>query len=113
MKLHQYFLYIVTNPTKTVLYVGIANNLPQRITEHYLSRSSQKTFAGRYYCYNLIYFEMGKYVEDIIRREKEIKGWTRKKKEILIESENPEWRFLNEDIMEWPPGKDAMKRSDV
>jgi putative endonuclease len=48
-----------------------------------------------------------KYVKDAIRREKEIKGWIRKKKEQLIESENPE-RFLNSDIMTRPPEKDAI-----
>jgi putative endonuclease len=48
MRYYNYFVYIVTNPTKTVLYTGITNNLPQRITEHYLNKDSIKTFAGRY-----------------------------------------------------------------
>lgn len=103
MSYHQYFVYIVTNPTKTVLYTGVTNNLSARIIEHYANRGKKKTFTGRYNCFNLLYFEKGKYIEDLIKREKEIKGWTRKKKEQLIETENPTWRFLNNDIMEWPP----------
>jgi len=103
--------YILTNPTKTVLYIGVTNNLPQRITEHYLNRGLQATFAGRYNCFNLLYFETFNNPTDAIAREKEIKGWARKKKEILIESENPDWKFLNSEIMGWPPHKDAATRS--
>ena len=100
---HEYFVYITTNLNRKVLYVGMSNNLPQRITEHYLNRGNPKTFPGKYYCYNLIYFETFDYVVDAITREKEIKGWSRKKKEALIATMNPDWIFLNTEIMEWPP----------
>jgi predicted GIY-YIG superfamily endonuclease len=50
-----------------------------------------------------IWFERYQYVMHAIEREKEIKGWIRTKKNQLIEQENPNWRFLNTDIMEWPP----------
>jgi putative endonuclease len=50
------------------------------------------------------------FVKEAIRREKEIKGWMRKKKEQLVDSVNPEWRFLNADIMTWPPDEDAVSR---
>ena len=93
---------MITNYKKTVLYVGVTNDLIQRIKEHYLNRGDSKTFAGKYYCHFLLYFEKGKYIDRAIAREKEIKGWTRKKKEELIKSGNPEWKFLNEDIMQWP-----------
>jgi putative endonuclease len=109
MKHHQYFVYIVTNESKKVLYVGVTNNLPQRIKEHYLNKDKQDTFAGKYNCHYLLYFESFKYIDKAIEREKEIKGWTRKRKDALIASENAEWRFLNTDIFEqWPPSKDEI-----
>ena len=103
MKHHNYFVYIVTNLKKTVLYTGVTNNLEQRLSEHYFNRNSDETFAGKYKCHNLIFFERYQYVDKAIEREKQIKGWTRKKKEVLIVEDNPEWKFLNEDVMEWPP----------
>ncbi|MDL5049925.1 GIY-YIG nuclease family protein [Oscillatoria amoena NRMC-F 0135] len=104
MKQHNYFVYIVTNPGKSVLYTGITNNLCQRITEHYLNRGKQKTFAGRYYCYILIYHEQFLHVHEAIKREKEIKGWLRLKKLQLVSNTNPYFKSLNKDIMpDWPP----------
>jgi len=95
------------------LFFGVTNNLPQRITEHYLNRDKQDSFAGKYKCYNLLYWESFKYIDKAIQREKVIKGWTRKKKEFLITSENPEWRFLNTDVFEqWPPSIDAFMRGN-
>ena len=55
--LTNYFVYITTNPKKTSLYTGFTNNLQRRMREHFLNRGKSKTFAGRYYCYNLVYFE--------------------------------------------------------
>ena len=103
MKIHQYYIYIVTNSTKTVLYIGVTNNLERRLTEHYFNSGKQRTFTGKYNCYNLIYSENFQWVEDAIDRETEIKGWSRKKKEYLIAHVNPEWKFLNNEIMKWPP----------
>jgi putative endonuclease len=98
MKDHNYFVYIITNPARTVLYVGVTNNLRRRIQEHYEQRGRQKTFAGRYFCFNLVYFERFSYPNHAISREKEIKKWRREKKDALINSFNPEWRFLNDEI---------------
>ena len=84
--------------------------MPQRLIEHYLNRGNPNSFAGKYHCYNLLYYENYKYVNDAIDREKKIKGWTRKKKEILVEEENPEWKFLNSTIMKWPPEEGAASR---
>ena len=61
-------------------------------------KNNKKTFAGKYNCYNLIYYEHFDYIQDAIDREKEIKGWTRKKKKALISSLNPDWRFLNDEL---------------
>lgn len=98
MKDHNYFVYITTNPHRTVLYTGITNDLKTRLIQHYENRGLPKTFAGRYYCYNLIYWERFQHVNDAIDREKEIKGWSRAKKEALINEWNPQWIFLNDDI---------------
>ena len=105
-KQHVYYVYIVTNPERTVLYTGVTNNLPQRLNEHWDNRGKPKTFAGKYYCYNLIYFEEFQYVNIAIAREKEIKGWRREKKIELINSMNPDWTFLNVQLCKsWPPKK--------
>ena len=98
MRSYNFYVYITTNPEKTVLYIGVTNNLDRRLYEHKENRGNNKTFAGKYYCYNLVYFEHFTHIEFAIRREKEIKKWRREKKDGLIASVNPEWRFLNDEI---------------
>jgi len=56
---------------------------------------ARRTFAGKYFCYYLIYYEYYSQIKWAIRREKQIKGLSRKKKEAIIGKFNPEWRFLN------------------
>ncbi|MBX3241156.1 MAG: GIY-YIG nuclease family protein [Chitinophagaceae bacterium] len=108
-----YYVYILTNFTRTVLYTGITNNLQQRIIEHYLMRGNQKIFTGRYNCFYLLYYEDFRYVNDAIAREKEIKGWSRAKKVALIQSFNVEMKFLNDELFdEWPP-KEMFHRKDL
>lgn len=75
-----YYVYILTNKIKSVLYIGMTNNLEQRINEHYIDRIDKKHFTGKYNCHFLIFYESYKYVNDAIAREKEIKGWLRIKK---------------------------------
>jgi len=99
-----YSVYIVTNKRKTVLYTGMTNDLEQRLVEHYLDRIASKTFAGKYNCHFLLFYEIYPDVRHAIIREKEIKGWTRRKKDDLITAFNPGWAFLNEELLgEWPP----------
>jgi len=101
---HEYYVYIVTNPERNVLYIGVTNNLAIRLMEHYANRGQFKTFAGRYYCYNLIYYKAFQYINSAIAREKEIKGWRRQKKLDLVKTMNPDWIFLNERFcIHWPP----------
>ena len=97
---YAFYVYITTNPDKSVLYTGMTNDLIRRLEEHYDSRGQSDKFAGKYHCYNLVYWEYHKYVSHAIEREKEIKGWRREKKISLIESLNPEWKFLNAEIQE-------------
>lgn len=99
-----YYVYILTNQNKTVLYTGVTNNLKQRVAEHYAQRGQEKTFTGRYHAHYLIYFEADKYIKNAIAREKEIKGWSREKKMELIGTMNSELNFLNEEVFgKWPP----------
>lgn len=96
MKHHNYYVYITTNPEKTVLYVGVTNDLDRRMEEHLEDNNGErKTFAGKYFCYYLIYYEYYAHIEWAIAREKQIKGMSRAKKEALIARFNPQWRFLN------------------
>lgn len=96
---HNYYTYNLTNSTKKVLYTGVTNDLKRRLSEHSKDAASDKrTFTGKYNCVFLIYWERFQYIQHAIAREKEIKGWNRKKKEDLIVSFNPSWRFLNSEV---------------
>jgi len=98
--LYRYFVYITTNENRTTIYIGITNNIQRRLSQHYFdSHNSKKSFAGKYNCFYLIYYEGFQDPKSAILREKEIKKWRRKKKEVLINALNPEWKFLNLEII--------------
>ncbi|QLG44879.1 GIY-YIG nuclease family protein [Costertonia aggregata] len=98
--LYSYFVYIVTNENKTALYIGMTNNIQRRLSQHYFdSKNAKKSFAGKYNCYYLLYYEGFESPETAIQREKEIKKWRRKKKNRLISDFNPEWEFLNNEVI--------------
>jgi putative endonuclease len=92
-----FYFYIITNKNKTVLYCGMTNNLSSRVKEHENAEGNYKRFTGRYNCHYLIYYEGSHFVQDAIRREKEVKKCSRIKKERLIDTLNPDRRFLNVD----------------
>ena len=89
------FVYILTNRTKSTLYIGVTNNLLRRILEHKNGDGSPNSFTKKYNYHNLIYFEEYSSPKEAIEREKEIKKWRREKKKKLIEMENPNWEILN------------------
>ena len=91
---NQYYVYIMTNKSGT-LYVGLSNNLKQRVQQH--KTELVEGFTKRYNINRLLYFEMFSDINSAIAREKTIKGWLRKKKIDLISSVNPNWRDLSED----------------
>ncbi len=95
---HNYYVYILTNKTKTVLYTGVTNNLKERLYYHRNPDPMSKAFTTKYKVYYLIYYEHFLDIDTAIAREKQIKGYSRKKKEKLIESFNPKWEFLNDKI---------------
>ncbi len=95
---HNYYTYILTNKSKTVLYIGVTNNLKLRLEYHKKPSESHNNFTTKYKCFYLIYYEHFQDINIAINREKELKGWRREKKEMLINSTNPDWGFLNETI---------------
>jgi len=90
-----YYVYIMTNHSKT-LYVGITSNLAKRVYEH--KNKFVEGFTKKYNITKLIYFEDTNDVNSAIEREKQIKGWLRKKKIALIESLNPDWKDLSAEL---------------
>jgi putative endonuclease len=88
-----YYVYIVTNKPWGVLYTGITSNLYVRIYQH-KKKLFKSSFTKRYNLDKLVYYEQYQYVQDAIRREKQIKGLIRLKKIRLIEKLNPKWEDL-------------------
>ena len=89
-----YYVYILTNWTNEVMYVGVTNNLERRFYEH-----KSRLFPGftkKYNLQKLVYFEHFGDIQAAIAREKEIKGWRREKKDKLVTKENPDWQDLSE-----------------
>ena len=95
---HNYYVYILTNKNKTVLYTGVTNDLKARLYYHSHPDALSKHFTTRYKCYYLIFFEHFNNINVAIQREKQIKGWSREKKNLMVKEFNPEWKFLNKDI---------------
>jgi len=102
----QYYVYIMTNRSGT-LYTGVTNNLERRVYEH--KHKLVPGFTKKYNITKLVYYDVSPDVRAAIEREKEIKGWLRRKKIALIESVNPEWRDLSED---WYDDRDSSLRSE-
>jgi len=86
-------VYIMTNKFRTVLYIGVTSDLCGRIQEH-LEHFYPTSFTAKYKCEILIYYEHFDSIEEAITREKEIKKWRREKKENLINTTNPLWKNL-------------------
>ena len=89
----KYCVYIVGSNTGT-LYIGMTNNIYRRILEH--KSGEFEGFASKYHCNRLIYYENFDDVRNAIDREKQLKGWRREKKIVLIESLNTRWQDLAE-----------------
>lgn len=92
----QYYVYILTNKSNRVLYIGVTNNLPRRVYEH--KEGLIEGFTSKYNVNKLVYYENTVDIKVAIEREKTLKKWARKKKEWLIEQYNPDWRDLSLDF---------------
>jgi putative endonuclease len=90
----QFCVYIMTNKSRT-LYTGVTNDLERRVYEH--KKKLVPGFTAKYNIDRLVYYEATQDVNAAISREKQIKGWLRAKKIVLIESVNPDWRDLSVD----------------
>ena len=92
--IHQnYFVYMLTNADRhTVLYIGVTNDVDRRTNEHSLGHGS--AFAQKYNAHKLVYFEAYPDPTSAIAREKQLKNWSRAKKEALIARSNPDWHEL-------------------
>ena len=93
-----YYVYILTNVTNTVVYTGVTKDLIRRMYEH-KHNVSPNSFSARYDVHKLVYFESTSDIHEAIAREKQIKGWNRKRKNKLVESQNPLWQDLYESIL--------------
>ena len=93
-----YYVYILSNSHKTVIYTGVTNDLIRRVYEH-KNHVDKNSFTSQYNVENLVYFEVTNNPEAAIAREKQIKSWNRKRKEKLIVSKNPHWIDLYESIL--------------
>ena len=93
------FIYIITNKNNTVLYIGVTSNLPQRIEEHKQKRY-ENSFSARYNLNKLVYYEQFQMIGDAIGREKQLKAGNRSTKEKLINSINPTWNDLYDEIID-------------
>ena len=91
------YIYIVTNKNNRVLYTGVTSELKERIYRHKI-KYYPNSFSSRYNCEKLVYFEEVGRMDEAIKREKQIKAGNRARKIKLIESVNPEWRDLYDEI---------------
>jgi putative endonuclease len=92
----QYYVYIMTNPRKTVLYTGVTNDLIRRVWQHRQAKGGG--FTARYHCSRLVLYEIFQDSYNAICREKQIKAGSRRRKVELIERTNPEWRDLYDEL---------------
>ena len=94
----QYYVYILSNSNRNVIYTGVTNDLVRRVYEH-KNHLDKGSFTSRYNVENLVFYEVTTDIDSAIAREKQIKGWNRKRKNELIESMNPKWMDLYESIL--------------
>ena len=87
-----FYVYMMTNRSRVVLYTGITNSLMRRVWQH--QKSEIESFTKTYKVNRLFYYERFSDPRDAIAREKEIKGWRREKKNALVERMNPKWADL-------------------
>jgi putative endonuclease len=90
----EYYVYIMCNKSR-MLYIGVTNDLERRVYEH--RKKLIPGFTSRYGLDKLVYYESTNDITIAIEREKELKGWVRRKKTALVNTDNTEWKDLSED----------------
>jgi putative endonuclease len=108
-----YFVYMMTNRSRVVLYTGVTNDLARRVWQH--QHGTVKGFTKQYRVTKLVYRETYQDIGQAIDREKEIKGWRRSKKNALVETLNPKWIDLSStlDLQCEVPRRPAAARDDT
>ncbi len=92
----QYYVYILTNETHTTLYIGVTSDLKRRVFEH--KNHLVEGFTKRYHLGKLVYYEICEDIDSAITREKQMKKWLRYKKVELIQTSNPDWHDLYDEL---------------
>jgi putative endonuclease len=103
-----FYVYMMTNRSRVVLYTGVTNSLERRIWFH--RNHAIKSFTKTYKVDRLVYYEQFNEAPDAIAREKEIKGWRREKKNELVQTLNPKWRDLGLEL--FGPGSGKVTRRE-
>ncbi|RWU06290.1 GIY-YIG nuclease family protein [Pedobacter chitinilyticus] len=93
-------IYITTNYQRSTLYIGVTSDLPYRIYQH-RSKVYPASFTAKYDLTLCVYYEVFTTIQEAIAREKQLKRWSRTKKEMLINQINREWKDLSSEILEW------------
>ena len=91
-----YYVYILTNKTNSVMYIGVTNDLRRRLYEH--KNEQLDGFTKKYHVHKLVYFEEYSEANDAIAREKQLKGWVRTKKNRIVEAKNPYWNDWGDNL---------------
>ncbi len=99
----QYFVYILCNKYKTTLYNGHTNDISSRLLEHQSKFHGSRAFTSKYNCTYLLFYEIFAERSTAFQRERQIKRFCREKKEALINAQNPEWTFRNQEVYELFP----------
>ena len=89
------YVYILSNWDDSVLYIGVTSNLPKRLYEH--RNGLADGFTKKYNVHKLLYYEETSYMRSALEREKQLKRWTRAKKNALIQTRTPNWKDLSVD----------------
>ena len=92
----KYYIYIMSNASDSTIYVGVTNNIERRVMEH--RTYDNKSFTSRYNCHKLVYYEEYSSIDEAITREKQIKSWSRNRKDKMIDVMNPERNDLMPEI---------------
>jgi len=97
MREYHFYIYILTNKINTCFYIGVTNNLINRLNQH-KNKKNANSFTARYNINKLVYYEEYQYIQDAIQREKELKGWKQYKKIELIKSKNSSFIDMSKDF---------------
>ena len=101
------FIYIMTNISRTTLYIGVTRNLNIRVNEHRESKNPD-SFTSKYNCVHFIYYEYYNFLTEAIAREKQLKNWKRAWKDELIAKQNPKLKDLYADLISGELGSDDL-----